>query len=95
MPSHAAVKVLQINLGRSRTAHDLAFAHAAKTNADILVISEPNKKIASKGNWLVDLRKDAAIYCRNKNVDIESHKRIGGAVVGQLLCVAQSGVRGV
>ncbi|KAG5886457.1 hypothetical protein JTB14_012869 [Gonioctena quinquepunctata] len=39
--------ILQTNLGRNRAAHDAAFATATDIDADIIVVSEPNKKICN------------------------------------------------
>lgn len=39
--------VLQANLGRCKAAHDMTWAAALKEKIDIMVISEPNKKMCS------------------------------------------------
>lgn len=46
------MKVLQINTNRSREAHDLANATASQLECDIILISEPNKKITSNKRYM-------------------------------------------
>lgn len=78
------MKVLQANLGRAWIAHDLAFAAAAENNIDLLMISEVNKTIAKKAEWICDIRVDTAVYCRNKNIGITGYAKFDGAVQIQL-----------
>ncbi|KAK9729591.1 hypothetical protein QE152_g15874 [Popillia japonica] len=75
-----SIKILQVNLGRSRIAHDLLYAIACENNIDIVVISEPNKKISERYNFIMDNKKDVAIYLRNKNVGIRSHTAGNGYI---------------
>lgn len=74
------LKVLQINLGRGRAAHDLAFLTAEEEKADIIVVSEPKKKLVTSGRWLTDQNKDVAIYIRTKNVGIRGHQAYEGCL---------------
>lgn len=62
------VKMMQVNLGRSRNAHDLMFEDATAKNVDIVVVSEPNKKIASGTKWFTDRSSDVAIYLPRSDV---------------------------
>lgn len=64
------IKILQTNLGRERAAHDLAYATAVKEKIDIMVVGEPNKKIASNIKWIQDKRSDVAVLFLNKNLEI-------------------------
>lgn len=48
-------------MGRARAAHDLALLTAAEEGSDVLLVSEPNKKLSTRG-WITDKKKDAAIY---------------------------------
>lgn len=68
------MKVLQVNLGRGRSAHDLAFLTAEEEEAKVIVVSEPNKKMVGSGRWLTDTRQDVAIYLRNKRLGVKEHK---------------------
>ncbi|KAJ8929714.1 hypothetical protein NQ314_017575 [Rhamnusium bicolor] len=46
---------------RVRAAHDLLHAVAAEHNVDVIIVAEPNRKIAEAEKWNCDLRGDAAI----------------------------------
>lgn len=74
------VKILQVNLGRAWVAHDLAWAEALKMRADIMVVSEPNKKIGTDKGWLMDERKDVAISVCNGGVKMEVKKKGSGYI---------------
>lgn len=60
MNSPKPLKVLQVNLNRSRTAMDLLAVDLAREGG-VALISEPNKKIAANRNYLTDKEGDAAI----------------------------------
>lgn len=62
------LKIFQVNLRRSRAAHDMAWATATQNQVDLVVASEPNVAIVRKAGWVVDLRNDVAIYRRNKGI---------------------------
>lgn len=74
------MKLLQINLGRARAAHDLVIETALAKEVDIIMASEPNKKIAERGRWLKDQRGDAAILVRNKQIKMKGFKSAQGWV---------------
>ncbi|KAG5894308.1 hypothetical protein JTB14_015548 [Gonioctena quinquepunctata] len=63
-------KFLQSNLGRGRAAHDLAYATAIKRDVDILVVGEPNRKIAQNTQWIKDKRADVGILFLNKRLEV-------------------------
>lgn len=65
-------KILQTNLGRMRAAHDLAYATAKHKGFDIIVISEPNKKIIEGNEWIKDKRKDVAVLFVNRMLEVTS-----------------------
>lgn len=48
------IKLLQISVNRSGAAMDLLSKMALEMHADLLLISEPNKKIVSTRQYLVD-----------------------------------------
>lgn len=75
------MKVLQTNLGRARAAHDLAMTVACEENIDLLIISEPNKNIASSSQYLADSRMDVAVLPINKSVGIHNHTVRNGYVI--------------
>lgn len=62
--------VFQVNLGRSRISYDLAYATASRLRADILVASEPNKKLIKSGGWLTDGKGDVAVIFLNKKLRV-------------------------
>lgn len=65
------MKILQVNLGRSKRAHDMAFLTANEEGIDVIVASEPNKNII-KNNWITDTKGDVAILLRNRNIKISN-----------------------
>jgi hypothetical protein len=58
------IKILQCNTNRSRISMELLEQKGAEVGADVLVVSEPNKKMASEGRWVTDLKGDATIKVR-------------------------------
>lgn len=63
-------KVLQINTNRSREALDLALVTARNLQADLILMSEPNKQLIEKKGWLSDPRKDSCIVILNPDIKI-------------------------
>lgn len=74
------IKILQINVDRARAAHDLAYATANKIGADMMIISEPNKKAARNRAVITDEREDVAIICLNKKIGVKGHRTGKGYV---------------
>lgn len=72
------MKILQVNLGRGRAAHDLAFLTAGEQEAEIIVVAQPNKKIAGRDRLLADARLDVAVYLRNRRLEIKEHRSVEG-----------------
>ncbi|KAG5861807.1 hypothetical protein JTB14_031497 [Gonioctena quinquepunctata] len=70
--------ILQTNLGRNRAAHDAAFATATEIDADIIVVSEPNKNICNGRGWYADTAKDVAVYIRNNRICIQKIQKFEG-----------------
>lgn len=62
------LKILQVNLGRASAAHDMAWATAMASSTDVLIITEPNKKLCEKNKWYTDKKKDVAIALVNNTV---------------------------
>lgn len=63
--------MLQANLKRVRGAIDLIHAAAAELEADVLVVSEPNKKrVTDSPRWITDKNADVAIYLRNRKITV-------------------------
>ncbi|KAK9719715.1 hypothetical protein QE152_g22493 [Popillia japonica] len=60
------IRIIQTNLGRGRAAHDLAYATAKQKKVDIIIVSEPNKKIVQSNEWVKDIRVDVAIVQSNE-----------------------------
>lgn len=75
-----ALNFLQTNLGRSYAAHDIAYATALQMDADILIASEPNKKIASGKSWICDNKKDVAVKLINSNLQVQKIDKGEGTV---------------
>jgi hypothetical protein len=78
------LKILQINLDRTRAAHDLFAAEVEMSNIDIAIVAEPNKKIAETANWDVDRKGDCAIICLNKKCSPEIVTRGNGYIAVRL-----------
>ncbi|KAJ8972488.1 hypothetical protein NQ314_000164 [Rhamnusium bicolor] len=74
------MKVLQINSDRSRASHDMAYAVAMREEMDIIIASEPNKKLVQESRWITDSRIDIAVYVRNKDLEIGNIRREAGYV---------------
>lgn len=55
------ITIIQTNLGRGRISHDLAYVMTSEREADLLFVSEPNKKITKKQGWICDKRQDIAV----------------------------------
>lgn len=72
------INFLQVNLGRARAGHDMMMATALTKEIDILLTTEPNKKIVNTSGWLKDQNSDAAIYIRNKAVKMRGFKSAVG-----------------
>ncbi|KAK9685676.1 Endonuclease-reverse transcriptase [Popillia japonica] len=61
------------DLGRGRIAHDIAYAVAFDNSIDIIIIGEPNIKIAKENQYILDNKTNVAIYVKNKDIGICSH----------------------
>lgn len=55
------MNLLQIYINRKATAHNVAWCTTVEKAVDYLIIAEPNKRVISTGNWLVDTEEDIAI----------------------------------
>ncbi|KAL3277123.1 hypothetical protein HHI36_012479 [Cryptolaemus montrouzieri] len=74
-------KILHINVGRSKAAHDLLDATAAKEGKTIILISEPNVNITKQNdNWKTDIKIDAVIKIRDNNIACVRQGRDNGCV---------------
>lgn len=73
--------LLQINLGRARAAHDMMNVMADRINADLIVVPEPNKKIAKGERWITDVRADVGVLVRNRMCGITGSKACNGFVI--------------
>lgn len=67
----AMIKVLKINVGGRREAHDLMEATANQLGIDILVISEPKNSRSEEEGWFNDARNRAIIAALNSRYPIE------------------------
>ncbi|KAG5871098.1 hypothetical protein JTB14_035795 [Gonioctena quinquepunctata] len=57
-----------INLGPTRAAHDAENLVIMEKNIDLLIVSEPNKKIVSNGEWVTDKNLDVAVRRINRKL---------------------------
>lgn len=74
------MRILQTNLGRSPAAHDIAYAVARERNVDLVIIAEPNVKLAiDQGLWL-DNRNNVAMLVINKHIGVSQVERGAGFV---------------
>lgn len=74
------MRILQVNVNRSYEAHDMAFLTAERIDADIIIASEPNARIISKGGWVADNRKNVAVYFRNRKIEVDEVKGFDGFI---------------
>nr|CAI5853258.1 unnamed protein product [Callosobruchus analis] len=56
----------------------MAHAQLKEGNIDLLLVSEPNRKICSQTDWYTDLNLDVAAYVRNRTVGINSVEKKNG-----------------
>ncbi|KAG5878530.1 hypothetical protein JTB14_008935 [Gonioctena quinquepunctata] len=66
------LKIFQCNLNRSRAAHDMALIAAAEKEVDIVVVSEPNKRLIQNQEGLKGKRENVSVLFRNKGVESNS-----------------------
>jgi hypothetical protein len=78
------IKILQANVGRAYAAHDLAHATAIQHEADILVLSEPNRKRVETTDWPKDTRTNVAVLILNKSLQVSNHTSRDGYIVIKL-----------
>lgn len=86
-----ALKVIQVNLGRAKAAHDILEATLRQKDFDLAVVSEPNKKISDNPNWVTSVDKGVAIRVCPGSPSIEKVKAGNGYVrlrVGRTLICA-------
>ncbi|XP_018574610.1 uncharacterized protein LOC108913533 [Anoplophora glabripennis] len=63
---------IQINVDRCRAAHDNLAQTTQERQIDIVLVSEPNRALASKSGWYLDSESDACIIVRNRNLKVTS-----------------------
>lgn len=78
--SHQKIKFLQINVGRSKAAHNLLEQNAKQLGIGIILVSEPNNNIVTNGPWLTDKECNAAIKITNSKLRIRRRKKRRGYV---------------
>ena len=85
------MNIMQLNVNRSRLVHDLLWNDSK--DCDILIISEPNKKLSTERGYICDKNIDAAVIIR-KNCDISAvidvHRSCGFVCVEFAMCVVIS-----
>ena len=77
----APLKVLQININRCKAAHDILEHFLKENRIDLVVITEPNKKIATTSDFITDLDIDVAIKIVNKNIGFNKSHIDSGIVM--------------
>lgn len=66
------IKFLQINVGRSRSAHDIMEVFAKEEGISIVLVSEPNENMARRQEkYMTDSKCDAAILILDQNIGIQ------------------------
>jgi hypothetical protein len=66
-------KVIQLNVNRSSTVHDLLQRMGEETDADILLVCEPNRKRIDGSDWYVDRLQDAAIKVLGRETIVDRY----------------------
>ena len=77
----APLKVLQININRCKAAHDILEHFLKENRIDLVVIIEPNKKIATTSDFITDRDIDVAIKIVNKNIGFNKSHIDSGIVM--------------
>lgn len=78
------IKILQTNLGRGKNAHSMAQETADQLDIDLVLVSEPNKRISEGFSWIPDLNADVAFNIKNRNLQLASIHKGEGFVVLEL-----------
>lgn len=84
------MKTMQINLNRSRAAHDLLKQIAVDMEIDIVLVAEPNIKMTIKEQWYSSIGHDAAIKVLNKDFKVtnsESREGYAWAEIGREVAI--------
>ena len=78
------IKILQCNVGRVYAAQDMAYAVAKQRDADVLILSEPNKTRVKGDNWLKDNRVNVGVLFLTKDLGVAGHKSKNGHIIVNL-----------
>lgn len=74
------LRIIQLNLGRAKLAHDVAWHDSISQEADVMIVSEPNVRICSRDGWSLDRKKDVAVRICNRNLEVEEIKSKNGYI---------------
>lgn len=74
------MKCLQINIERSKAAHDLLLSTTKQEKIDLVIISEPNIILANKYGYIMDNENKVAVRIVNKNLGIIIHETADGYI---------------
>lgn len=74
------IKILQLNVDRKRSSHDMLWHAAQDRKEDLLLVAEPNKKLAKEKGWFVDEWIDAAVIKVSKTLKIAEWGKGNGFV---------------
>lgn len=66
--------MLQVNINRSRAAQGLLGQVVREKDIDVVMLSEPNKAMVTKGEWLVDIRGDPAGKFASNKIKVAKKK---------------------
>lgn len=81
MTHNTPLRLLQVNVDRRKNAGDMAILTAKEKGIDVILVQEPNVFQTKKDpRWIIDNRRDVAIYCNNRNCGIVSHKTLDGYI---------------
>jgi hypothetical protein len=67
------MRCIQLNVNRSSTVHDLLQRMGEETDADILLVCEPNRKRIDGSDWYVDRLQDAAIKALGRETIVDRY----------------------
>ncbi|XP_072380679.1 uncharacterized protein [Diabrotica undecimpunctata] len=73
------IRILQVNVGRAKRAHDLIHAKACMLETDLLIV--PEQKITSDGGWVQDTNKNVAVLFRNNDLGVRGIVRGGNHIL--------------
>lgn len=78
MQRRTTIRVLQLNCNRGRGPHDMLTGIARRRKADVLMVSEPNKRLCENSLYHSDARRDAAVRITSSDLTATGKGQVDG-----------------